>query len=452
MYTAVSWYLHATKDADETKFLTAIENWLLDRNQNYGFKFQKNSLKNIISFASVRVIEGDKATLQIAKGVDKSNSYIAFSLDNEDKNVLWIVECVFRQSLDKNDGCFFVTLSKRINDPEHPGSHSRNISIPKFAEYLIQEGVATKEKGEEYVRVLSLNNEDALHEDIYRKLVNSPNNNYPIVVINRAYVKENGCRIISELCSLCHIRVINDKNEKWAYKVIYPRLQYYAEYYANEQWKEVGKSVNDTEEIRRVFYPRKQIQETPYQIRQELITLVNEGISHLTYMDYNSTIDTIKKHNTSTVFISQELANRLKEARKLRDLTQNELAELANAEFIKDNSQNNTQNEETPITGLLVSRIETRRVQCVDSKKMLIIEKCLQLPAYQLIGLTSKEKSSMSSKPSEESLSSEANTTRPPTNDSGNGDEKPNYCWNCGSKLRFSGMRFCSQCGNRLSE
>ena len=39
--------IHSLEDADETKFLTAIENWLLDRNQNYGFKFQKNSLKNI---------------------------------------------------------------------------------------------------------------------------------------------------------------------------------------------------------------------------------------------------------------------------------------------------------------------------------------------------------------------------------------------------------------------
>lgn len=148
--------------------------------------------------ASVRVIEGDKVTLQIANGVDKSNSYMAFSLDNEDKNILWIVECVFRQSLNKNDGCFFVTLSKRINDPEHPGSHSRNISIPKFSEYLIQEGVATKEKGEEYVRVLSLNNGDVFHDDIYRKLVNLPDNNYPVVVINRAYVKKNGCIIKRE--------------------------------------------------------------------------------------------------------------------------------------------------------------------------------------------------------------------------------------------------------------
>lgn len=464
MYTAISWYLHATKEADETKFLTALENWLLERNHNYGFKFKKNSLRNMISPISVRVIEGERATLQIAKGSDESNSYIAFSLDNEDKNILWIVECVFRQSLIKDDGCFFITLSKRINDPEQPGSHSRNISIPKFSEYLIQEGIATKEKGEEYMQILSLNVNDAFHYDIYQKLVSRSNNNYPIVNINKAYVKENGYKIISELRSLCHIRYFYDKNEKWAYKVIYPRLQYFAEYYANDQWGAIQRATNDTDDIRCVFYPKKQIQDTPYQIKQELITLVNEGISHLTYMDYNTAIDIINKHNTSTVFINQELATGLKEARKFRNLTQNELAELAKAELEKNDSTNTNNNDETPITGLLISRIETKRIQCVDSKKLRVLEKCLNLPAYQLVGLASKEKISIPNKPSNESASSWKNSTTsqttsnnastPQSTSSASNSTNPKYCWHCGSKFPVVEsdwkIKFCPQCGKNV--
>ena len=453
MYTAISWYLHATREADESKFLIALEDWLLERNHNYGFKFSKNSLKYMISPTSARVIEGERATLQIAKGSDESNSYIAFSLDNEDRNILWIVECVFKKSLFKDDGCYYITLSKRINDPEHPGSHSRNISIPKFSEYLIQEGIATKEKGEEYIQVLSLDVCNVLHHELFQKLVNRPDNNYPIVNINKAYVKENGYKIISELRSLCHIRYFSDKSEKWAYKVIYPRLQYFAEYYTNDQWSEIQKNTNDADETRCVFFPKKQIQDTPYQIKQELITLVNEGISHLLYMDYNTAIDIINKHNTSTVFISQELANGLKEARKLRNLTQSELAELAKAESEKNDSTQSDNSEETSITGLLISRIETMRIQCIDPKKLLALEKCLCLPAYQLVGLASKEKTIVPNKSSSDTTAHpNGNTTPPVNNKSDNLD--PKYCWHCGSKFpTIEGgwkIQFCPQCGKNV--
>lgn len=453
MFTAVSWYLHASPKANESTFFTAVEDWLLERNHNYGFQFQKNSLKDLVASMSTKVIEGDRATLQIAKGVDESNSYIAISLDNESNNVLWIVECVFKQSLDKTNGCFVIRLSKRINNHEQPGKFYRT-TIPKLSEYLIRQGVATKEKGDEYIGVLTLDPQLYDHLAYRGDSMYSPDvNNYPLVIVNESNVGEKGRKEVLELQSLCHIYSVK-LDEKWAYKISYPRLQYEAEYYAYDMWKDIQKPEDNSPKIHHSFRSKKQIEEKPYIIKQELITLVNEGISHLTGMDYHTTLDIINKNNTSMVYITQELASGLKEARKLRGFTQNELAEKARIEVKKDLSTEEAYDGESQITGLLISRIETRRIQCVDSKKLLVLEKSLGLPVYTLVGMTSKTESTIPTNsavltcPSNQAYGSTVNR------DKENDGDNPKFCWHCGSKLPVldNGMKakFCTQCGESV--
>lgn len=457
MFTVVSWYLHASPKANESTFFAAIEEWLLERNHNYGFKFQKNSLKEMMTSMSTKVIEGERATLQIAKGVDESNSYIAISLDNESNNILWIVECVFKQSLDRTNGCFVVRLSKRINNHEQPGKFYRT-TIPKLSEYLISLGVASKEKGDEYIGVLAL---DSQLYDLYNCLTNrgdgtySPDvNNYPLVIVNESKVGEKGRKAILELQSLCHIYSA-ELDEKWAYKISYPRLRYEAEYYAYDMWKEVQNSEDNSSKSHHSFRSKKQIEEKPYIIKQELITLVNEGISHLTGMDYHIALDIINKNNTSMVYITQELASGLKEARKLRGFTQNELAEKSRMALTKDASTEEANDGVSQITGLLISRIETRRIQYVDSKKLLTLEKSLGLPTYALVDMTSKTESDvLTNSVSMTCTSSQSDGFAVNSSNENNGDN-PKFCWHCGSKLPMldNGMKakFCTQCGKSVS-
>ena len=421
MYTFFSCYLQATEKANETTFFSAVENWLIGRNNNYGFDFQKKPLKDCNS-----IISGERATLQITKGIVKSNYHIAISLDNESNNMLWMVECIFTQSLDKSNGSFVIHLSKKICDPDKSATYSRT-EIPKLSQYLIEAGIAIKDNGTSGLD---------LDEQEYEAILNE-SNNYPILIVNNSSkLKDSAKQKLAGLRSVCHIYYPNADtiDEKWTYKIIYPRLNCEIEYYWARLWDEVKSG--ETDNHRHSFISQKQLLENPYAIKQEIINLVNEGTSHLTSVDYRSVLDNISA-STLTVSITDELANELKAARKRRNLTQNQLAEDVNKRIASEALTSDESDVNSQITGLLISRIESKRLRSIDSNKLNILKRCLGLPISAL---------------KDESPTDTTDST--PSNNMSNDEIAPKFCWHCGFKLPVLDndlkIKFCPQCGKAM--
>ncbi|MBO5440000.1 MAG: hypothetical protein J6A53_05020 [Clostridia bacterium] len=349
MHTIMSWHLPATREASFKSFFNTVESWMREADGSFKYKMDIPSPLYSIGQGCNISIEGIDATLKIICAEDEEFQYSSFLLIRKrtKDNFTWNIECVFKQSKAPDNSSYFVFyLRKNIIDTHKSFKYVDNTSLrfPRIIEMLIKNGLATKEKGEDFISMLEPSCEQlALIEKNDMCL-------YPVVYVNSSVA--SGYDMLLTYHSICHI-VKCDSNEGWAYKIVFPRLEH-TRTFNND-------SIDDVIDL--------------------LFLLVNEGVSNASNLDYREVMRIYERGQLNKkTYISKALAHEIQAARKRKGLTQGELADL----IISSKGAN------AALNGLLISRIESLRLKRIENDKLNIIEECLDIPNGYLASLASK--------------------------------------------------------------
>ena len=150
------------------------------------------------------------------------------------------------------------------------------------------------------------------------------------------------------------------------------------------------------------------------------------------------------RNGKDKIYVSEELAMMLQNARLHKGFTQNSLADKVKDLAIARNEIENS------TTNLDISRIETKKSRRVTLGKIRLIEQVLELEEGMLSSLSLGDYENKirmmneSRRVGAEVVNERSNScsTAQPT--------KINFCYNCGCKLSKPGMNFCPNCGEDL--
>jgi len=350
MHTIMSWHLPATGKASQKSFFTALESWMREADGSFKYNMDIPSPLYSLGQGCNIVIEGTDATLKIICTEDEEFTYNSFLLIRRrtEDNFTWNIDCVFKKSKSPENSSYFVfNLRKHIINTNKSFKYVDNINIrfPKIIEMLINDGIATKEKGEEFISMLEPSDEQL------RLLEANSTCLYPIIYINTDMA--SGYDALLKYHSICHI--VKSKGN-YAYKVAFPRLEH-ERIFNND-------NIDDVVDL--------------------LFLLVNEGISNSHFLDYREILRLHEKNQLAKkTYVSKALAQEIQAARKRKGLTQGDLANLIIS----------SKGPDTPLNSLLISRIESLRLKRIENDKLNIIEECLDIPSGYLSTLSSKMES-----------------------------------------------------------
>lgn len=129
-------------------------------------------------------------------------------------------------------------------------------------------------------------------------------------------------------------------------------------------------------------------------------------------------------------YMNAAMAALLRQARQQCGFSQKELAQRVNS------------------SGLIISRLETSRIQRVLRKLLNEIEEALQLPKNAIVSLQEKSTTPSFSQGNEATINTCPSTA--PTEDfTKQTVQKKGYCRHCGTHL-YEDSRFCSNCGKEV--
>lgn len=140
MYQILSFQLPARSDVTDEDAVQALVNWVSE-SPHYGF--QKKDLEEmLLNCRTVRdysgEITGKKAALRFCRATADHAHYIEMRIENPDEknNFLWRAECIFRRKEDEQAGAFQITLSRELLQPGKPACLDTVARVPYIAKQL----------------------------------------------------------------------------------------------------------------------------------------------------------------------------------------------------------------------------------------------------------------------------------------------------------------------------
>lgn len=144
MYQILSFQLPARPDVENEKAVRALANWISE-SQHYDFQeedFKEMLLNRQIVRNYGEDILGKKAILHFCRTTVDHAHYIEMRIENpdEENNILWRAECIFRRREDEQAGTFQVALGRKPLWPDRPARLDKPVHIPYIAKLLKRNG------------------------------------------------------------------------------------------------------------------------------------------------------------------------------------------------------------------------------------------------------------------------------------------------------------------------
>lgn len=396
MYQILSFQLPARSDVANEDVVRVLVNWV-SYNQHYDFQ-EENLREMLLSRQIVRDygedILGKKAALRFCRTTVDHVHYIEMRIENpdEENNLLWRAECIFRRREDEQTGIFQVTLSRAPLRPGEPASLDLPVRIPYIAKQL---------KRSNYLAIDARGGAELCSEP----------NRFPVIFCGPRSRAGNGETIIKTM-----------KN----------RLGPIAQVVSGEQAALYLEKTDGVEEDGiLVVYPIAQVRKT-YSLssgegkicEEKVDRAVSEVICWVTEIHAGTAIPwqevsepaapTPKPVQGKYCMVNHSMGSRLRTLRRRSGLSQQELAGRVGT------------------TGLIISRLETVRVQRVPADLIKELELALGV-----------EEGTISA------VREELEHTVPVSEDKQQIPEKAGFCRHCGLHL-YQDSFFCPKCGTKV--
>lgn len=410
MYPVLSFWLPAKPAISQEEIIRAFLDWV-SRSQHYDFGtvlVEDVMDGDSYSLQAVDMV-AKKAILKLIRCSEAGNRYAAAQLESPDEehNLLWRAECIFEQRENDKDipGVFNISLKRDILQPGEPADISTLPKIPYIAKKLLRDGLAAEsgdaQKGDHFPHLLV--GRDCAGEcgeflkDLKRSL-------YPVARIETAEEAGGG-----DFASCAADEV----------QVTYHPLSGIKKYsYTVELHRE-----NYMDAVRQIVWDI-------FRMISEVQGAQMTSWEHL--WDYASKASAGKTAHLGSrgnyCYMNRAMANCLRQARRQYGMSQKDLAQKVGT------------------TGLIISRLETTRVQKVLRSMLNDIEQALALPKNTIVSLQSEE---------DEREQSGEDITGVLKEDisAGEADEKvpakSGYCRFCGTHL-YTDSRYCPKCGKKV--
>lgn len=331
------------------------------------------------------------ADFRLVQYVKDGRQYIASQLESPDENnnLLWQAQCIYeRRDEDRETGTFHILLNRGALHAGKIAWIQLIPSIPFIAKRLFFDDLAVKP------------------ED----MASSQKERYPEIRIGQGIpLKDDLSKIFEPLASLSTQESSEDRTAKVIYQLA--GIDYI---YSFERDAEGTKAriVSD------VFHMISEVHSGPEFSFDALWYLVSGG---------EPNAEPPGTHSNSYCYMNQAMASRLKQARRERGLSQKELAQRVDS------------------SGLIISRLETIRVQRVLRSMLNDIERELGLPKDTIVSLQGK----MTLPAAADAKTDDMLPVSALTSSDGNLPQKVGYCRQCGTHLYADG-RFCPVCGTKV--
>ena len=396
MYQILSFQLYARSNMTNEDAILALVNWV-SCSQHYDF--QEENLKEMLLSRQIVLdygedILGKKAALRFCRTTVDHVHYIEMRIDNpdEENNLLWRAECIFRRREDEQAGTFQVTLSRDLLRPGEPASLELPVHIPYIAKQLKRSG---------YLPVDSYGGAEPCSEP----------NRFPVIFCGAGSRAGNGETIVKTM-----------KN----------RLGPIAQVVSGEQAALYPEKTDGVEEDGiLVVYPIAQVRKT-YSLSSgegkicekkvdravsdviRWVTEIHAGIA-IPWQEVSEPAAAAPKPvQGKYCMVNHSMGNCLRTLRRRNGLSQQELAARVGT------------------TGLIISRLETVRVQRVPADLIKELELALGV-----------EEGTISA------VREELEYTVPVSEDNQRIPEKAGFCRHCGLHL-YQDSFFCPKCGTKV--
>lgn len=346
---------------------------------------------------------GKTATLHLLHHSAGGYHYLAAQLEKPDdeNNLVWQAGCILERSEQEDSSTIFhIFLNRGILQPETPANLSVPPRIPDIVGILLRHNLAAKETNSHDLQ----------------------NARFPELLVNPCFVSKH--------------------------KNLFDDLQGALSPIAH--FNTVTECINATDDIDiQIRYPIGKIN-LKYSLKQaagnidlfreriiaDVIRMVSEVQSkraitwqQLTQSQDRKAIVSLSDHG-NYCYMNAAMAALLRQARQQCGFSQKELAQRVNS------------------SGLIISRLETSRIQRVLRKLLNEIEEALQLPKNAIVSLQEKSTTPSFSQGNEATINTCPSTA--PTEDfTKQTVQKKGYCRHCGTHL-YEDSRFCSNCGKEV--
>ena len=393
MRTMLSFQLPAKLGASIENVIRSMWNWVA-RSPHYDLKspLPGGPLDQGFTCCS-EDFYGRTAAFQLVQYIEKNRHYIAAQLEkpDEENNLLWQAQCIFEQQ-EGTAGIYFILLNRGVLNPEKAADLTVVPTVPFIAKRLFLDKLVPKPNGidggqRDHYPQIRFGAQASLRDDLNKIL--------PFV-----------SRIANE----------NELNEENGVRVIYPQagIDYI---YSEEQCRQDAEGAK-AQIVSDVFSMISEVHGGPKLSFEVLWYLASRGGA-----DTGPSVSL----SGSYCYMNQAMASLLKQARRESGLSQKELAQRVGS------------------SGLILSRLETMRVQRVLRSMLNDIERELNLPKDAIVSLQGN-----GTQPTTVDAKNDGIFLTPaPTPTEGNLPQKAGYCRQCGTHL-YADSRFCPVCGTKI--
>lgn len=383
MRTILSFHLPAVPGISRKAVIASMCRWITE-SPHYDLDNPLPNLPSDENLAHYSVdFYGRTAAFQMVQYGEKNRHYIAAQLEqpDEENNLLWRAQCIFEQE-ELAEDVFFVLLERGILNPERVANLQILPSIPFIAKCLFQDGLA--------LRPDSIS--DSRKED------------YPRIQAGQFSPLNKAVKKFSSVARISEQRAPEASDKV---RVIYTKAGIDRAYSEADFEQNVDQATAQL--VSDVFNMISEIHREP--------TLSFDVLRNLASNGAGAALSSLSSGG-NYCYMNQAMADLLKTARKEQGLSQKDLA------------------AQVGTSGLILSRLETLRVQRVLRSMLNDIERVLKLPHNAIVSLQGKT-TPPAPAPSAFDLAEE----KPP--------QKAGYCRQCGTHL-YADSHFCPICGTKV--
>lgn len=384
MRTILSFQLPAVPGISRENVIASMCRWVT-QSPHYDLKDPLSDLPSGENFTRYSAdFYGRAAAFQMVQYGEKDHRYIAAQLErpDENNNLLWRAQCVFEQE-GETGGIFFILLERGVLHPEMIADLQVIPSVPFIAKRLFLDGLALRPS----------------------EIAGDRKDDYP--QIQAGQLSPFKTDIMKIFSSVARVSEQSGPEADNKVRVIYPKADvdriYSEDGFGQSADQATAQLVSD------VFSMIAEVHSGP--------TISFDALWHLA-SDGERDAPRPLSPGGSYCYMNQDMADLLKTARKERGLSQKELA------------------QQVGTSGLILSRLETLRVQRVLRSMLNDVERELGLPHNAIVSLQSKTLPPASMQPAL-NLAEE----KPP--------QRAGYCRQCGTHL-YADSHFCPVCGTKV--
>lgn len=390
----LSLIINAEPNTTPQDFVKTLLDWL---NTNKYISFSNtelNEILNLNSFTSlIKSFNNATSWVQFRRFSHKETRYFALRLENHntDNNFNWIVDTVFVQAETVSEqGTFHITLQRKPLRNNQPSDISLMGYPPYILNLLAQKRFITRSNDSPWIYLdkATVDSRPEVSEYIEKHLS-------PLIGFN-----------ITDQSSSSDI----------AMYIQSPKMIRNIDYSFDEFNSDSNAIINRINvDIFRILNETQHERALSWEDLEALLPSNNE-------IHYETDSDSAPQL-TKYCYMNEEMAEKIKMRRKNMGLSQNELAQIVNS------------------SGLIISRLETRRVQRVLKSTLNNIEAALNLPLNSIVSMQYHMASKQTVAPDDKTKEQNQNIDSTPS--------KSGYCRYCGSEL-YSDSVFCSHCGTKV--